>query len=297
MTADRDVAFWRNAAVVGALHVAVVAAIVHWGGATRVTERANILWMDGGAAVPAASLSAVTQSVPIPPPPSAETEDAAGPDDADMPPNASSSASELPLPENTATPRPKPTSTPAATPKPSVKPTPKKALPAKASATPARPKRSAKPVNEAGSNPSPAATAAPEVMNAITAAAKAPSAPTVGISGTGAGGSTGRGVGAAGASQFGWYAHMLHDRFFSQWTQPTSVVRSGVKMSTLVKLRIEKDGRVSRFTILRPSGNVVVDESVAAVAKRVTQVEPLPSGLGDAGFYEVNINFELNSEQ
>ena len=66
-------------------------------------------------------------------------------------------------------------------------------------------------------------------------------------------------------------------------------------MSALVRIRIEKDGRVSNFTIVRPSGNVVVDESVAAVAKRVTQVDPLPKGLGGA-YYEVNINFELNPE-
>ncbi len=65
-------------------------------------------------------------------------------------------------------------------------------------------------------------------------------------------------------------------------------------MSTLVKLRIEKDGRVSRFTILKPSGNVVVDESVATVGKRVKQVDPLPGGFGDS--YDVNINFELNSD-
>ncbi len=89
---------------------------------------------------------------------------------------------------------------------------------------------------------------------------------------------------------------MLHDRFFSQWVQPTSVVHSGTRMSTLVKLRIERDGRVSGFTIIRSSGNVVVDESVAVVAKRVTHVEPLPAGLGGA-FYEVNINFELKAEQ
>jgi hypothetical protein len=42
---------------------------------------------------------------------------------------------------------------------------------------------------------------------------------------------------------------------------------------------------------------VVVDESVAAVAKRVTQVDPLPKGLGGGDFYEVNINFELNPEE
>ena len=89
---------------------------------------------------------------------------------------------------------------------------------------------------------------------------------------------------------------MLHDRFFSQWVQPTSVVSSGARMSTLVKLRIEKDGRVSAFNIIRSSGNVVIDESVAAVANRVTRVDPLPPGLGSS-FYEVNINFELKAEQ
>lgn len=90
---------------------------------------------------------------------------------------------------------------------------------------------------------------------------------------------------------------MLHDRFHSAWEQPTSVVATGAKMSALVKLRIEKDGRVSRFEIVKPSGNVVVDESVQAVAQRVTHVDPLPKGLGTSGFYEVKINFELNPEQ
>jgi TonB family protein len=89
---------------------------------------------------------------------------------------------------------------------------------------------------------------------------------------------------------------MLHDRFYSEWIQPTTSVAVGAKMSALVRIRIEKDGRISKFTIVRPSGNVVVDESVAAVAKRVTQVDPLPAGLGRGAFYEVNINFELNPE-
>lgn len=68
-------------------------------------------------------------------------------------------------------------------------------------------------------------------------------------------------------------------------------------MSTLVKIRIEKDGRVSKFTITKASGNIVVDESVAAVAKKVTQVDPPPSGLTSKDFYEVSINFELNPER
>jgi TonB family protein len=90
---------------------------------------------------------------------------------------------------------------------------------------------------------------------------------------------------------------MLHDRFYSEWIQPTTSVAIGTKISALVKIRIEKDGRVSNFTVVRPSGNVVVDESVAAVAQRVTQVERLPQSLGSGGYFEVNINFELKSEQ
>jgi TonB family protein len=90
---------------------------------------------------------------------------------------------------------------------------------------------------------------------------------------------------------------MLHDRFHREWDQPKTVVATGTKMSAVVKIRIEKDGRVSRFTIVKPSGNVAVDESVAAVEKRVTRVDALPNGLTTGGYYEVQIIFELNPEQ
>ena len=109
-------------------------------------------------------------------------------------------------------------------------------------------------------------------------------------------GSGGHGSGAGGASEFGWYGSMLHDRFYSEWVQPRTVVASGAKLSVLVKIRIQKDGRVSDFTIVRPSGNVVVDDSVEAVGTRVKRVDPLPSGLGD-DYYDVQINFEFNADQ
>ena len=107
------------------------------------------------------------------------------------------------------------------------------------------------------------------------------------LAGTGAGG-------AAQETEFTAYGRMLHDRFYSDWIQPKTSVAAGARMSTLVRIRIERDGRISRFTIVRPSGNVVVDESVAEIAKRVTQIEPLPNGLAVGPYYEVNINFELN---
>ena len=88
------------------------------------------------------------------------------------------------------------------------------------------------------------------------------------------------------------YSRMLHDRFYKEWEQPMSVVAAGTKMSALVRIRIEKDGRVTGFNIVRPSGNVLVDDSVAAVGRRVTQVDPLPAGLAGS-HYEVKMNFEL----
>ena len=68
------------------------------------------------------------------------------------------------------------------------------------------------------------------------------------------------------------------------------------KASALVKIRIEKDGRVSSFEIIHPSGTAELDQSVAAVAKRVTSVDPLPDGLGNGGHYDIKISFELSSE-
>ena len=89
---------------------------------------------------------------------------------------------------------------------------------------------------------------------------------------------------------------MLHDRFFGEWAQPTTASAAGSKMAALVQLRIEKDGRVSRFEIVQSSGNVVVDESVAAVGKRVLKVDALPAGLAADGHYDVRIKFELEIE-
>jgi TonB family protein len=90
---------------------------------------------------------------------------------------------------------------------------------------------------------------------------------------------------------------MLHDRFYSAWIQPTTSVPTGTKISTLVKVRIEKDGRVSKFEIIKPSENVVVNESVATIAKRVSEVDAPPAGLIKGDHYDVKINFELNTDQ
>jgi TonB family protein len=153
------------------------------------------------------------------------------------------------------------------------------------------------------SNPSKSTGEQTDATNEKKKSAKTVSAKSKSSTDNGAGkiGSAGKGGGHAGggtsASEFGWYGNMLHDRFYSAWIQPTTSVPSGSKISTLVKVRIEKDGRVSKFEIIKPSENVVVNESVAAVAKRVTEVDAPPAGLGNGNHYDVKINFELNTNQ
>src|SRR6266699_2937360 len=145
--------------------------------------------------------------------------------------------------------------------------------------------------------PKPTATSTPTPKPAKNAPAKEGSSSQISPGKTGSAGKDGHAGGGNSTSEFGWYGNMLHDRFYSAWIQPTTNVVSGTKISTLVKVRIEKDGSVSNFEIIKPSENLVVNESVAAIAKRVTQVDPPPAGLGNGDHYDVKINFELNANQ
>jgi TonB family protein len=301
----RDARFWRNVTIVGLFHLVVLLGFLWW---SRTPKRApkDVVWMEGGAGAKRSDSTAQEPAVT----PEVAKEEAA-------PEVAPTAKSEIELPSSTvsatptATPTPTPTAkpTPRPIPRPTPKVTPKPKL--KPSATPKK-KSSPKPTPDEEEE---AATKELAKKKAIAKAALAkekedqgdaessekPVKKGTGTQGTesgekSSGTSGGHGSGAGGASEFGWYGTMLHDRFYSEWVQPTTVVASGAKLSVLVKIRIQKDGRVSDFGIVRPSGNVVVDDSVQAVAARVKQVDPLPSGLGD-DYYDVKINFEFNAGQ
>jgi TonB family protein len=213
-------------------------------------------------------------------------------------PKASPKPTPKPTPKATPKPSPKPT------PKPKPKPTPKKMVVAKATAKPS-PKEISGEKKEEEDERKDAATeekkklALEAIGKTKPAGSPAPKKAAGGHGGekAGAGGPGGRAGGGNAESQFGWYGSMLHDRFYSEWVQPTNETNAGTKTSALVKIRIEKDGRVSSFEIIKPSGNQVLDDSVREVAKHVTQVDPLPAGLGSGEHYEVKINFELSSDQ
>jgi colicin import membrane protein len=285
--------FWRNVVLIALAHVALIAGLIRWTLAARASSNAeSIVWL-GSAEDLAAGESEnepsppATRTVPQVEPKPAEHNEA---EEEKPVVTTAKSEIELPSPTPNPTPSPKPTATstpkPKVTPKPAPKPTPKKTLVAKAS-----PKSSAK------TKSSPAKSSEKLAKNEKSLTAKTGTASQSDSAKRGSTGTGGSAGGGNSASEFGWYGHMLHDRFYSAWIQPTTNVPSGSKISTLVKVRIEKDGHVSKFDIVKPSENVVVNESVAAIGKRVSEVDPPPAGLASGDHYDVKINFELNTDQ
>ena len=313
--ATDDRSFWRNVTIIGVAHVALIGGVARWSDEAKKAVTPDIMWMDSGAA--AALVSSVATAAAKPPemrPEIAEQPTASPAEEYQLMRTAGTSDLQVPTPtptpiptpiptptpaEPTPTPSPKPKSspsptpraspkpTPKATPKPSPTPSPKKTLIAKAEPTPKKKVVAEEPVESPKID---AATPAPADAPTETASTGAASASA------GRQGSQATGSGPATASQVSSYRRLLHDRFYKEWVQPTSVVPAGTKISALVKIRIEKDGRVTGFNIVQPSGNVLVDASVAAVGRRVTHVDPLPAGISQPS-YEVNMNFELTLTQ
>ena len=286
---SKNLRFWRNVTVIGLAHTAVIVGLVRWSQERKTTIGQSIVWMsggDGGGGVPVDKKPPPAESKVEPSPFEEPDEErpvlTSAPSEIQLPsvkPSPASISSPKPTPKVKVPPKP----TPKPKPKPTPKPSPKKMILAKASPKPS-PKTKPTP-SETTENT--AQTDADAEKTKIAEGELAKQAPGAGGRGAGAGSTE---------SQFGWYGSMLHDRFYSEWIQPNTVGSAGAKSSVVVKIRIEHDGRVSSFEIIKPSGNGEVDQSVAAVAKRVGQVDPLPAGLGNGNHYDVKINFELNSE-
>jgi len=287
----KDGRFWRNIVLIALAHIALIAGLIRWSLAARASNPDSIVWL-GAAGEPETEASPPAERVTPLVSPKPQNDDKTE----EEKPMVTTAKSEIELPSPTpnptatATPRPKPTATaapkPKATPKPIPKPTPKKILLAKASSKPSPKEKSNSTKSDEKS-----------VKNEKSPTAKTASASQNGSGKTGPTGKGGSEGGGSSASEFAWYGNMLHDRFYSAWIQPTTSVPSGSKISTVVKVRIEKDGRVSKFEIIKASANVVVNESVATIAKRVTEVDAPPTGLIKGDHYDVKINFELNNEQ
>ena len=312
--------FWRIVGLIGVAHVAVVIGLLRWNSGSKTSGPATVVWVTGDAeqgssnrgygGLPAATSARESESDATPAPTPATSPDN---NESVVLPSAKSEI-ELPSPTVTPTPaakpvpspvfkgipkptpkpsrkpRPRPTSTPKPTPKPTAKPKPKTTVLAKASP---KPTPNASP-DDSEEDRQKEEESRKSVEDRTDAGDNR--TPSDGPDAGGSGATNGHGSGGTKSSELAAYSRMLHDRLYSEWIQPTSSVALATKISTLVRVRIEKDGRVSHFEIIRSSGNVMIDESVSAIGKKVTQVDPPPASLRSGGRYDVKINFELNSD-
>jgi TonB family protein len=289
--------FRRTVVAVALLHLIAVVALVWW--STREVQmrqpKAEVSWFNPAQFAPPDFDEEEETPTPEPTPlPPVESEPEPTPEL-----TASTSAESdlvLPTPTPTPTPTPEPTPTPKQTPTPTPTPKPSPTPSPKPSPKPT-PKASPSPSPKASPKKSPAETPKPPAKEApASSPAQAPKAqaavPKPGEGRPGSSDAAGSASGGGGTSDFGWYHEMIHDRFFGLWDQPTSIVGSANFIATL-RITIGADGRISDFRIIKSSGNVVMDESVLAAARRVLKVDAPPKSLAPGGAYSVNINFEL----
>ena len=277
--------FWRNVTLIALVHLGALLALLRWAGSSKIAAAQEITWLNAGGEPAATADVARAEETPT-----AEPERKSSPPEENQP--ASTPAkSEIQIPAATPQPTPSPSTVSKPSPKSSPKPSPrKKALP-KPSASPEKKK------SQGETTPAKKKETATTLdKKDKTAASRSQKESNEKTATTGKGNLGGKSVATVNPANTSWYGNMLHDRFYREWAQPTTVVASGAKLSALAKIRIEKDGRISDFKIVQSSGNVVVDDSVEAVGKKVTRVDALPAGIATGGHYDVNINFALNSK-
>ena len=310
--------FWRDFALIAFGHLVVLLVLFLSGMLRPKPKPVEVLWLDGGAlgggesAAPAAAEPEIETPIAEPDPPADKVEE---PIPEPTPPSVEKPVeSEIVEPRATPAPAtPKPATSKPATPKPATpKPaTPKPATPKPATPKPATPKATPKsstsPKPEASPKPSAASAdkgkATPSADKKAAGKSDGKNAAKDGKSGgtgdgtdkaagTGKGSGTGKtGSGSGGGiSQFGWYTEMIHDRYYSRWEQPVGI---GEDVLTTVRLRIMKDGTIAKHEMVKSSGNPQMDESVISAVDKVKQIDPLPAGLGNGEYFDLNVAFKV----
>jgi protein TonB len=278
--------FRRTVMITAGVHVLVVVLFWAISGRARKEVREEIQWLDGGllgGGAPAEMLSAPEpEPEPVPEPePQPEPQPVPEPEPIPLPKATPAAATPKAATPKPATPKPsppKPTTPKKTTPRPATprstppKATPK-ATPASAKATPAK----ATP-GPAKASPAGPARAEGEAKSGASA-------------GAGPGkGAEGQGAGAGKPSDFGWYFAGLRDRFYAVWAPP-SVPEAGSLVVTL-RIRVQRDGKVLGFELIKSSGDSLMDGSVMEAARQVQQLDPLPEGLGTGPVVEIPVNFK-----
>jgi len=89
------------------------------------------------------------------------------------------------------------------------------------------------------------------------------------------------------------YFKKVEAQFRQEWQQPLTVVRTGNNVEAHVRLRTAPDGTVESLTLVKPTGNLEVDQSIEKALLRVHKVERPPAELLKNGVLNELVAFVL----
>lgn len=107
---------------------------------------------------------------------------------------------------------------------------------------------------------------------------------------SGAGGAVQIGpLSSGGGGNFASYFALIRKQMYDNWNRPVHLMQKD--LGALIKITIERDGRISNVSLVSGSGVRAFDESVLAAARRVGKIrDPLPEGLDS----QITIRFKLD---
>jgi protein TonB len=296
VTGDSEADFRRNFMVVLAAHFLLV--VVTWFAAKvffNTPAPEPITWLDGGGELGSAAAPEAVEPIPDPPAPEPPAPPPPPPPEPVIVPETPSEIPIVARPTPTPTPRPKPKPTPAPVAKKTPTPAPKKI----AEKTPTPKTKPAQHVATAKlATPRPGAKVAkPKITDSKAGATGSGTAKTTARTGSGdaANAGTKGGPGAPGGTDalLLGYFKKIEARFHEEWQQPLTVVRSGRDVEAYVRLRALPDGTVESLKLVKPTGNLEVDQSIEGALLRVTKVERPPAALLKNGILDEMVAFIL----
>lgn len=90
-----------------------------------------------------------------------------------------------------------------------------------------------------------------------------------------------------------WYYALVKQTMYDAWNQPSGpAVSAGLR--TIVLIRVEKNGAVTRRSLVRTSGNALMDDSVMKAVQSVSKLRPLPEEWGVSS-KDIDITFDLSA--
>jgi len=90
-----------------------------------------------------------------------------------------------------------------------------------------------------------------------------------------------------------WYYALVKQAMYDAWNQPSGpAVPAGLR--TIVLIRVERNGTITRRTIVKTSGNALMDDSVMKAVQSVSRLRPLPEHWNVAS-KDIDITFDLSA--